>query len=231
MRPRHPNKEIELAIKYAESKGWRYHPSGQSAHAWGRLRCMLENIRGINMSDSYQFTLILDGVDEKTPHLEDVLYEAGCDDALINYKNGTVYLDFDRVGTNLESVIMSAIKDIESANIGAVIVSVAPEHLVSLSDIAERLNITRQAVSLLMQGIRGAGDFPKPILKIAHKSPLWRWSAVAEWFYQQGKIGDHTIIDAANIVEDINVALELRNKKSSTHQKMILHELEKFRCA
>ena len=183
------------------------------------------------MSNLYQFTLLLDGVDEKTPNVEDSLFEAGCDDALVNFKNGAIYLDFDREGDDLESTIISAIKDIESAKIGAMIVSVAPEHLVSLSDIAERVSITRQAVSLLMQGTRGAGNFPKPILKISNKSPLWRWSAVAEWFYQQGKIRDHAVIDSANIVEDINAALELRNKKSFAHKRAILHELEKVRCA
>lgn len=189
------------------------------------------NIKEIQMSNLYQFTLLLDGVDENTPNLEDSLFEAGCDDALVNYKNAAVYLDFDREGDDLEFTIISAIKDIESAKIGAMIVSVAPEHLVSLSDIAERVSITRQAVSLLMQGTRGAGNFPKPILKISNKSPLWRWSAVAEWFYQQGKIHDHAIIDSANIVEDINAALELRNKKSFAHKRAILHKLEKGRCA
>ena len=111
------------------------------------------------------------------------------------------------------------------------IVSVAPEHLVSLSDIAERVSISRQAVSLLMQGTRGSGNFPKPILKISNKSPLWRWSAVAEWFYRQGKISDYSVIDSATIVEDINAALELRNKKSFAHKRAILHELQKARCA
>lgn len=151
----------------------------------------------------------------------------GCYDALINYKNNTVYLDFDREGKDFESAIISAIKDVESADIGATIISVAPEHLLSLSDIAERVSITRQAVSLLMQGMRGGGNFPKPILKIANKSPLWRWSSVAEWFYQQGKISDHAVIDDANVIEDINAALELRNKKSFAHKKAILHELKK----
>jgi hypothetical protein len=33
VRPRHPNKDIEAAIKYAESKGWRYQATGNSAHA------------------------------------------------------------------------------------------------------------------------------------------------------------------------------------------------------
>lgn len=50
VRPRHPNKEIELALKYAESKGWRNQPSGNSAHAWGRLLCPLANREGHSMS-------------------------------------------------------------------------------------------------------------------------------------------------------------------------------------
>ncbi|STX37326.1 helix-turn-helix transcriptional regulator [Legionella feeleii] len=178
------------------------------------------------MSNLFQFTLILDGVDEKTQGLEDALFEAGCDDALINYKAGAVYLDFDREGESLERTIISSIKDIESANIGARIVSVAPEHLVSLSDIAERVSMTRQAVSLLIQGARGSGNFPKPVLKITKKSPLWRWSAVAEWFYQEGKILDHDVVDSANVVEDINAALELRNKSSFEHKRKLLNELE-----
>tara|TARA_R110002126_G_scaffold123850_1_gene265730 strand:- start:3183 stop:3428 length:246 start_codon:yes stop_codon:yes gene_type:complete len=50
VRPKHPNKTIEQAIKYAESKGWRYQPSGQSAHAWGRLLCSFKDREGHAMS-------------------------------------------------------------------------------------------------------------------------------------------------------------------------------------
>jgi hypothetical protein len=50
VRPKHPNKEIEQAIKYAESKGWRYIASGSSAHAWGRLFCPLASREGHSMS-------------------------------------------------------------------------------------------------------------------------------------------------------------------------------------
>lgn len=187
---------------------------------------MLASTLEEKMNSSHQFTLVLDGVDENTPDLEDFLFEAGCDDALINYKNGTVYLDFDRVGEDLEQSIISAINNVESTELGATIISVAPEHLVSLSDIAERVSMTRQAISLFMLGERGAGSFPKPVLKIANKSPLWRWSAVAEWFYQQGKITNHDIIDNANVVEDINAVLELRNSKTFKHRRNILDRLE-----
>jgi hypothetical protein len=36
-RSRHPNKEIEAAVGYAESKGWRVVVGG--SHAWGFLYC------------------------------------------------------------------------------------------------------------------------------------------------------------------------------------------------
>lgn len=52
MRPKHPNKDIEKAIKYAEAKGWRYRyqSSGNSAHAWGRLLCPFEDRDGHSVS-------------------------------------------------------------------------------------------------------------------------------------------------------------------------------------
>jgi len=49
-RKKHPNKEIELAIKYAEGKLWRHLKTGKSAHAWGRLLCPLQNKEGCSMS-------------------------------------------------------------------------------------------------------------------------------------------------------------------------------------
>jgi hypothetical protein len=36
-RPRHPKKEIEAVVKYAESLGWRWQKA--TDHAWGRLLC------------------------------------------------------------------------------------------------------------------------------------------------------------------------------------------------
>jgi hypothetical protein len=36
-RPRHPNKEIEAAVAYAESHGWQFIRSG--SHVWGIFHC------------------------------------------------------------------------------------------------------------------------------------------------------------------------------------------------
>lgn len=49
-RSKHPKKAIEEAIQYAEEKGWRYQSTGRSAHAWGRLLCLLPEREGCSMS-------------------------------------------------------------------------------------------------------------------------------------------------------------------------------------
>jgi len=37
MRKKHPNKEIEAVLCYAESRGW--HVVERQGHAWGSVRC------------------------------------------------------------------------------------------------------------------------------------------------------------------------------------------------
>lgn len=49
-RGRHPNKEIENAIRYAEKNGWTYKHSGGSSHAWGRMYCPLHAREGHQLS-------------------------------------------------------------------------------------------------------------------------------------------------------------------------------------
>jgi len=47
-RPRHPNKEIEAAVRYAEAAGWRYREA--KGHAWGRLLCAHHSRDGCQIS-------------------------------------------------------------------------------------------------------------------------------------------------------------------------------------
>lgn len=68
----------------------------------------------MKQTKTYQFTLALKNVDEKTASLEDSLYEAGCDDALINFRNDTAYLEFDRESSSFEEAVSSAIRDVRS---------------------------------------------------------------------------------------------------------------------
>ena len=46
-RPRHPDKHIEKALRYAEGLGWRVEKSaGGHAHAWGKLLCPFSTREG-----------------------------------------------------------------------------------------------------------------------------------------------------------------------------------------
>ncbi len=179
---------------------------------------------------SYPFTLILKKVDEHTPGLEDALYESGCDDALINFRNGAVFLDFDRKASSLEEAVLLAIKQVEASSIGAQVMSVAPEDWVSMSELAKRLNKTRQIIFLWIKQERrksALAPFPKPGMKLADKSPLWKWREVVEWLYFHQLITEKALMEQAAFLENINVVLELRDQATQQSRKALLEKLQK----
>lgn len=45
-RKKHPDKDIEAAIKYAEELKWEFRESGSSSHAWGKLFCPMHTREG-----------------------------------------------------------------------------------------------------------------------------------------------------------------------------------------
>ena len=143
----------------------------------------------MNKTKIYNFTLILSGVNEKTDRLEDELFQAGCDDALINYRDNAVFLDFDRESSSFEKAVISAIKNVESTHLNIKVTGVAPDDYVSESEMAKRLNLKRQTISLWVKGNRRSKQpFPTPVMKLTEKSPLWRWYEVTKWLHLQKKI-------------------------------------------
>lgn len=180
----------------------------------------------MNKKNIFNFTIVLSGVNDTTAGLEDVLFEAGCDDALVNVRNGTVYLDFDREALSFEDAVISAIKQVESTPLNITVVSVAPDDYVTESEVAKRLHVNRQAVSLWFKGHRHAKKpFPSPVMKLTEKSPLWRWSDVAEWLYQQKKITDSKILDHAKFIGILNMALIDRDATTKLYREKILKKL------
>ncbi len=101
---------------------------------------MLRKIKMKKISKNYQFTLVLKNADEETPHLEDSLFEAGCNDALINFRNDVVYLNFDREACSLEQAVLSAIKNVESASVGAKVSNVIHVKQMMKTEILEHLD-------------------------------------------------------------------------------------------
>jgi hypothetical protein len=76
------------------------------------------------MEAEHEFTLVLDGISELTPEIFDALYEAGCDDATMSSRDGVVSLDFGRIAPTTKDAIISAIRDVQKANVGARVVQV-----------------------------------------------------------------------------------------------------------
>lgn len=183
------------------------------------------------MNKIHEFTLVLEGVNDNTPHLEDRLFEAGCSDALINFRNGTVYLDFSRQEQSFEAAIFSAIHAVENCGLDIKVIRILPDDLVSISDIAKRLNTDRQRVSQWVKGERRqhGKPFPPAILKLSEKSPLWRWYSVVQWLYDQKIIQDIKIIDNAKFIENLNVVLDERNSDLRKYRDEVLEKLKDFK--
>src|SRR5262249_48126794 len=138
----------------------------------------------------YEFTLILSGVPELSREVLDAFYEAGCDDALIGMRDGVAYAEFCREADSFREAVLSAIGDVESAGVGALVEHVEPDGVVSMSEIARRLHVTREGVRKWVAGQRGPGNFPPPVGSLTKHSPLWRWTDVVQW--HQTKLGEQT---------------------------------------
>jgi hypothetical protein len=137
-----------------------------------------------NCEREFDFALIVGGVSELTPKIEDALYEAGCDDATVSMQYGLLYVEFSRKAGSIEEAIFSAIHDIRKAKIGAEALRVDECNLVTASEIARRIDRTRQQVYQYIKGERGPGGFPAPEFHLAEGAPLWAWCDVSCWLVQ-----------------------------------------------
>lgn len=180
------------------------------------------------MKKSYQFTLILKNVNENTPNLDDSLYEAGCDDSLINVRNNAVFLDFDRKGVSFEETVISTIKEVESASVNPIVTSVAPEDLVTMSEAANRLNKSRQVLFLWINEARRKSTtmpFPQPTMKLSDRSPLWKWKEIIEWLYFHNLVKEKELVDRAIFIENLNAVLDERDQRIRKTRAAILKKL------
>jgi hypothetical protein len=159
----------------------------------------------VTKMNTYQFTIIASGLDPEADDFEDRFFEAGCDDATISVQKGATILEFTREAKSFPHALVSAFLDVQKA--GAKAVHFEPDHLVSLSDIAHRTDMSRAAISLFAKGERGK-DFPAPIAKVTTESPLWDWVEVARWMYRRRSLALHHVIEA-RIVRQANVALSI----------------------
>ena len=168
--------------------------------------------------NTYTFTLLLVPGPELNADLEDQLFIAGCDDALVGVRDDVVFLDFDRQAESPLEAILSAVEAVEAAADGLRVARVEPDELVTAADIARRTGRSRESVRLLINGERGAGRFPTPVSGVHRRSRLWRWSAVVDWLLRHDPKMELTGGDLARTIAAVNGALELRrNAPAASH--------------
>lgn len=135
-------------------------------------------------SREFDFALVLDGLNDLTDDVMDRLFKAGCDDATFSLRYGRVFAEFSRNATSYSEAVLSAIRDVRRASVGADLLRVNECDLVTAADIARRIERSRQLVSQYIKGERGPGNFPPPECWISDEQPLWAWCAVSHWLVE-----------------------------------------------
>lgn len=155
------------------------------------------------MERTYEFTLKF-AVPVRTAQPDDWidrLAEAGCDDALIGTGiPGRLALDFDRVATDADSALRSAVADVQRAIPGARLIEAGPDY-VGLSEIAELLGISRQAMRKIMA--KNIETFPLPVHE--GNPSIWHLKDVLGWMREeQGRAVDGVIEEVSAVAWRVN---------------------------
>lgn len=167
---------------------------------------------------NHVFTLVLDR--RPTNDELDALFAAGCDDAAFGMEHGLSIAQFDREVPTLAEAIGSAVRAIES--VGLVALRVLDEDLLTLADIADRIEQSRESVRRYATGERGPGGFPPPANPAREGTVFYRWSEVAPW------LRDHLGIDVTYTAEALvlaNLILQARQHRSRVANVSALTEL------
>jgi hypothetical protein len=157
----------------------------------------------------YNFTIVASGLDPTAADFEDRFFQAGCSDATIAFVKGVIVLEFEREARSFGHALISAVHDVQRT--GAVVKHIEPDYLVSLSDIAERSDLSRSAVSLFTKGERREG-FPAPVARVTTDSPLWDWVHVARWMYRHRRLSLEAVVQAKIVREANRAVLETHGR-------------------
>lgn len=160
----------------------------------------------------HDFALVLTGSVTPSQEVLDTLFEAGCDDGTVSVRSGRMFITFSRVAPTLKDAILSAIRDVEKAKIGAEVLRVDDCNLVTQAEIGRRSHRSRQQVYQYITGERGPGGFPPPACHICDESPLWHWCEVSHWLWQNDMIKEDAFREAAEVAV-INAVLEQRYQR------------------
>ncbi|MBW4536822.1 MAG: DNA-binding protein [Pleurocapsa minor HA4230-MV1] len=152
----------------------------------------------------YDFTLMfrLNHGDKNPEVYLDLLYEAGCDDALPGIgKPGYLALDFIRESDSAFDAIESAIANVKSVFATAEVIHVSPD-LVGIKELANIFECTRQNI----QKFVSKPTFPNPVYK--GSQTIWHLATVLDWFIVNGHEINQELLELAELTMSINSRIE-----------------------
>jgi predicted DNA-binding transcriptional regulator AlpA len=154
--------------------------------------------------------------DEDMDALVERLAEAGCDDALVGIgQPGWLALEFTREAASARIAVRSALADVKQAVPTAILVEARPD-LVGLTDIAEILGISRQAVRKMM--LSHVGGFPPPMHEGA--ASIWHLADVLTWLEGRGYSLDSSLQEVAGATLEVNLAKEMHRHPSQEAREL-----------
>lgn len=154
----------------------------------------------------FLFSVIVDGLDAQDDAQVDLLAELP-EVLVLSDADGAVEVHVEIEAPASEAAVRAAVLILESAAPGVRVERIELD-LVAASDIAERVEVSRQAVTNWATGRRSGPPFPSPLGRIAGGTRVWAWSQVLPWLQASQHATDHeTALDYAVIVE-LNALLQ-----------------------
>ncbi|MBY5983037.1 DNA-binding protein [Halomonas sp. DP5Y7-2] len=155
----------------------------------------------------YIFTLKyqLANHDSDLDALVERLGAAGCDDALVGVgQPGRLALEFSREADSAEEAVRTALADVKSAAPSARLIEASPD-LVGLTDVADIVGVSRQAMRKLMLAHRAT--FPLPVHE--GSASIWHLAEVLDWLNARGGYQiDAGVWEVARVALAVNIAKE-----------------------
>lgn len=173
----------------------------------------------------FDFALTLSGITELSDEQVNALFEAGCDDATPSVTYGRVWLEFSRVAPSYKEAVLSAVRDVRGAGIGADVWQIDECNLVTQAEIARRIKKSPQYVHQLMTGKRGPSGFPPPCCHLSENTLLWQWCAVSCWLSENNLVKPE-VSEEAEITFAINRVLAKCHKECAPNANL-MQEIEK----
>lgn len=156
----------------------------------------------------YEFSLTVrdqpEGLEDGARFLDfaEQIYAAFEGDVEVEMSRGVVLLRVTQEADSMAEAIRFSVLALKG--LGLQVARFGPESLVSAAQIAERLGLSRERVSQLLQ----SGILPAPVAALEERSPMYRWPDVVERLAGTERV-DEGDLEAARALERANAALTI----------------------